>query len=169
MGKNKCNSLEEAYNAGRRHYIFGLNNDIRYYEKIVNTGRNDWNEIVSEEKVEEAKEKLKKLYADLNDEKKIDHHGKAAMYYYRRSNRHQDNENLYQPVDRTGYKSLITTESLSKSSRLRVPSLKRKNAWKRFYKRYPELKGVQVIHGSSMSKGNHLNPSTIKLKDINQK
>lgn len=52
-------------------------------------------------------------------------------------------------------------------SRIRVPSLKRKNAWKRFYRLYSSLKGKKVIHGSSSSafyKG--LNKSTIKLKKI---
>lgn len=166
MSRHKHNTIEESYNAGRNHYIFDIKMDIRYYEKIVNTGKNDWNEEVSQEKIEEAKEKLKTLYADLNDEKKIDYHGRSATYGWKRPGRHQDNPNLYEPVDRSSYASFITTDSLSKSSIIRVPSLKRKNAWKRFYKRYPELKGVEVITGRTKSRGNQLNPSTIKLKKI---
>ena len=166
MGRHKHNTIEESYNAGRMHYLFDIKMDIRYYEKIVNTGRNDWDEEVSQEKIEEAKEKLKTLYADLNDEKKIDYHGRSATYGWKRPERHQDNPNLYEHVDRSGYKSYITSETLSKSPRIRVPSLKRKNAWKRFYKNYPELKGVEVITGRTESSGNQLNHSTIKLKKI---
>ena len=51
---------------------------------------------------------------------------------------------------------------------VRVPSLKRKSAWKRFYRLFPQFKGRNTITGYSTScyiKGG-LNPSTIKLKNI---
>lgn len=57
-------------------------------------------------------------------------------------------------------------------SRIRVPKLKRKTAWKRFYKRYPELKGQKVFTGRSKVYGrgfdwnNNLRESFILLKAI---
>ena len=51
---------------------------------------------------------------------------------------------------------------------VRVPSLKRKSAWKRFYRLFPQFKGRNTITGYSTScyvkRG--LNASTIKLKKI---
>ena len=51
---------------------------------------------------------------------------------------------------------------------VRVPSLKRKSAWKRFYKLFPNLKGQNKITGfsSSYMVPGGLNVSTIKLKNI---
>ena len=64
--------------------------------------------------------------------------------------------------------------SIGDTSEIRVPSLKRKSAWKRFYKMFPELKGQKVIHGKSScgfldrecKDAITLRPSTIKLKKI---
>ena len=56
-------------------------------------------------------------------------------------------------------------ESDGYEDRIRVPKLKRKNAWKRFYKLYPNLKGKKVITGfSRCSSIWHLHSSMIKLK-----
>ena len=49
---------------------------------------------------------------------------------------------------------------------VRVPSLKRKSAWKRFYKLFPQFKGRKTITGYSTSCLLSLNSSTIKLKKI---
>lgn len=99
-----------------------------------------------------------------SDKESIREAAHRSMYHWSKPKQQKDNENLYEPVQRTGYACLITTESLSRSPQIRVPSLKRKNAWKRFYKRYPELKGVKVIIGRSQSSEIKLNNSTIKLK-----
>jgi len=61
------------------------------------------------------------------------------------------------------------------SSKIRVPSLKRKSAWKRFYKMFPDLQGMKTITGKSSCYVQNVNgeyrqtiqnSSTIKLKKI---
>lgn len=48
--------------------------------------------------------------------------------------------------------------------KIRVPRLSRKTAWKRFYKLYPDLKGLDSISGFSQSREGSLRRSFIKLK-----
>ena len=66
-------------------------------------------------------------------------------------------------------------QSWAYSSMIRVPKLKRKTAWKRFYKMFPDLKGMKVITGSSSCYARDINgevrqqiqnKSTIKLKKM---
>ena len=47
---------------------------------------------------------------------------------------------------------------------VRVPSLKRKSAWKRFYKLFPHLKGHKTITGYSTCSAGYIRSSHIKLK-----
>ena len=55
----------------------------------------------------------------------------------------------------------------SETKVVRVLSLKRKAAWKRFYKLFPHLKGKSVIHGSCQPTVAYgVNPSMIKLKKV---
>lgn len=86
----------------------------------------------------------------------------------------------------TGYKSFyiesrdnkcqftLTGSICGSSSVTRVPRLKRKSTWKRFYKMFPGLKGKTSIKGLSNSNGRHewcggnrnINTSLIKLKKV---
>ena len=85
---------------------------------------------------------------------------------------HKDNRMIYQSLPGDGYYdgAISTGDSIAHWSGVRVPSLKRKAAWKRFYKLFPHLKGMKTITGSSSSwsneGSNYLNKSTIKLKKI---
>lgn len=85
----------------------------------------------------------------------------------------KDNRNIYEnnlKSDSYYDKPICEEDSyfapyVGQDSRIRVPSLKRKSAWKRFYKLYPTLKGQKVItgHGVMFS---HINKSMIKLKKV---
>lgn len=87
---------------------------------------------------------------------KIDYYVQRHSYSYKKSQPQKDNDLSF-----IGHGSYWAY-----SSKIRVPSLKRKSAWKRFYKMFPDLKGMKIIPGSSVSTYNGLNKSTIKLKKI---
>jgi len=104
-------------------------------------------------KLEYAKEKLSK----------IDYYVRSHSYSYKKPQRQKDNDCSF----------IGKGESWAYSSHIRVPKLKRKTAWKRFYKMFPDLKGKETITGSSScwyrdEKGEYRRGpwhySTIKLK-----
>lgn len=70
------------------------------------------------------------------------------------------------------YNGEVNNKSLfNDDPRIRVPSLKRKTAWKRFYKLFPHLKGKKVWNGRSRNFDNNGNPedlpkSFIPLKQV---
>lgn len=82
----------------------------------------------------------------------------------------KDNRNIYENnLESDSYydNSISLGEGIKYSRNVRVPKLKRKTAWKRFYKLFPHLKGMKVIPGSSQPCHAYgVNPSTIKLKKI---
>lgn len=81
--------------------------------------------------------------------------------------RNKENRTLYKnelPSDSYYDKPISCGEGIENSPIVRVPKLKRKTAWKRFYRLFPHLKGKKVIPGSSASLYMGLNKSTIKLK-----
>lgn len=83
---------------------------------------------------------------------------------------HRDNWNLYNNgcfTDSYYDNPISLGEGIKYSRNVRVPKLKRKTAWKRFYKLFPHLKGMNVIPGSSQPCYAYgVNPSTIKLKKV---
>ena len=82
---------------------------------------------------------------------------------------HKDNWMIYQPLPGDGYYDgpLSLGEGIENWRGIRVPKLKRKTAWKRFYKLFPHLKGKKIIHGSSQPMHAYgVNASTIKLKKV---
>lgn len=88
----------------------------------------------------------------------------------------KDNRTIYDnPLPGDGYwdGSISIGPYIEYCDVVRVPSLKRKSAWKRFYKLFPHLIGKKIISGSSRSWSefgkNYLNKSTIKLKKIKKK
>lgn len=90
---------------------------------------------------------------------------RTGSYNYQKKLPVKDNRSIYGDMLNNGYYDKPLSQS-ENSSKLRVPKLCRKGAWKRFYKLFPELKGKKIIHGSSVSDYHGLNKSTIKLKKI---
>ena len=80
----------------------------------------------------------------------------------------KDNYTLYKNAVRVGNgiddKPIYEDGGAEFSPKVRVPSLKRKSAWKRFYRLFPNLKDMKTIHGSMSSVVNGYGKSTIKLK-----
>ena len=91
----------------------------------------------------------------------------TGNYIYQKHIGNKDNRTVYNNAGSLKKDAFYDTpfESDGYEDRIRVPKLKRKNAWKRFYKLYPNLKGKKVITGySSCSSIWHLHSSMIKLK-----
>lgn len=99
---------------------------------------------------------------------KINRWKRTGSYTFQKQLPIRDNRNIYDPMIGDSFfdKSLSLSEWVSLSSKIRVPSLKCKSTWKRFYKLYPHLKGMKAITGSSSSLYHGLNASTIKLKKV---
>ena len=80
----------------------------------------------------------------------------------------KDNYTLYKNAVKVGNgiddKPIYEDGGAEFSPKVRVPSLKRKSAWKRFYRLFPNLKDMKTIHGSMSSVVNGYGKSTIKLK-----
>ena len=100
-------------------------------------------------------------------------HSSTGNYSFQKKLPAKDNRTIYDPLpgDRFYDGEISISEAVADAPNVRVPKLKRKTAWKRFYKLFPHLKGMKIIHGWTSSYGgngyyNHLNKSTIKLKKI---
>ena len=96
---------------------------------------------------------------------KINKWKRTGSYTYQKKLPVKDNRSIYGDLPGNDYYDKPLSQSES-SSKLRVPKLCRKGAWKRFYKLFPELKGKKIIPGSSVSMHHGLNKSTIKLKKV---
>jgi len=95
----------------------------------------------------------------------IDYYVQSHSYSYKKPKAQKDNDMSF----------VGKGQSWAYSSMIRVPKLKRKTAWKRFYKMFPDLKGMKVITGRSSCYGKDIdgkyyqtiqNASTIKLKKL---
>lgn len=108
-------------------------------------------------------ENLNTINEQLNSESHVTHMWKRYGYDWKERIPQKDNSG-YGPVYGGGFPT---------DSRVRVPSLKRKTAWKRFYRMFPNLEGLDKIPGcsscSSAGWPRGLNDSTIKLKKSNNK
>ena len=106
---------------------------------------------------------IKKSKVDKN------HWKRTGSYTYQKKLPNKDNRAIYDSLPGDGYwdKPISESEWIECWRGLRVPSLKRKSAWKRFYKLFPGLKGKKIIHGSSQPMHSYgVNASTIKLKKV---
>ena len=101
---------------------------------------------------------------------KINRWKRTGSYTYQKQLPYKDNRMIYgENLNSDGYwdKPISTGEGIEWCREVRVPSLKRKSAWKRFYKLFPHLKGKKIIHGSSQPMHAYgVNASTIKLKKV---
>lgn len=99
----------------------------------------------------------------------INRYKRTGSYTYQKRLPNKDNRMIYGSLTGNGYydEPISTGEGVENSRVVRVPSLKRNAAWKRFYKLFPHLKGKSVIHGSCQPTVAYgVNPSTIKLKKV---
>lgn len=102
---------------------------------------------------------------------KVDYYVQKKIQEYKKPTAKKDNYNFYNGEKVEHYYDGYFARY---DSRIRVPKLKRKSAWKRFYKLYPELKGLESITGKSNCAGipgsglfnGNLRSSMIKLKKI---
>ena len=108
---------------------------------------------------------IKKSKADIKSPKYIG----TGSYTFQKKLPEKDNYMIYDPLPGDSYndKPISMGEAIEWGREVRVPSLKRKAAWKRFYKLFPHLKGKKIIHGSSQPMHAYgVNASTIKLKKV---
>ena len=99
----------------------------------------------------------------------INRYKRTGSYTYQKRLPNKDNRMIYDSLIGDSYydEPISTGEGVENSRVVRVPSLKRKAAWKRFYKLFPHLKGKSVIHGSRQATVAYgVNASTIKLKKV---
>ena len=99
---------------------------------------------------------------------KINRFKRTGSYNYQKPVTHKDNRNIYDelPGDCFWDGQISIGDGVEYSPSVRVPKLCRKTTWKRFYKLYPHLRGMNSITGHSSSSFHLLNPSTIKLKKV---
>ena len=98
-------------------------------------------------------DQIRRLEEKLADMATIEHQARRERYNFVKELPFKDNAG-YTIQHYVGYWD----------SKIRVPSLKRKTAWKRFYKMFPGLKGREYITGHST--GGAKRASFIKLKQI---
>lgn len=163
--KERARNADEKYERVKNSIIKNIQRSISWYkselkyrkdlDKVVlayaynkTTGNN---EVVNITNSDYILEQIRRLEEKLADTDTIDHEARRAMYSFVKELPFKDN---------AGY----PIQHYHGDSRIRVPSLKRKTAWKRFYKMYPELKGKDYITGYST--GGAKRASFIKLKQI---
>lgn len=160
----KFNSIEEYNDAFRKQFKYNWETEVKRCQNWLNGDRNyfkvGWLENITEE--EYVRDKLAYSQKMLDN---IDYYVQHHSYSYKKPKVQKDND-LSFIGHGTGW---------SHCSALRVPKLKRKTAWKRFYKMFPDLKGMKAIQGCSScyarDKDGEMrqqiqNKSTIKLKKI---
>ena len=158
----KYNSIEEYNDAFRKRFKDNWECEIKHCQNWLDGERSyfkvGWLENCKDENA--VKEKLTYSQKMLDN---IDYYVQRHSYSYKKPKVQKDNDLSF-----VGH-----GQGWAHSSMIRVPKLKRKTAWKRFYKMFPDLKGMKVITGSSscysQDKDGKIrqqiqNKSTIKLK-----
>lgn len=156
------NSIEEYNDAFRKQFKDNWEAEIKHCQNWLDGNRSyfkvGWLERVDDENL--VKDKLAYAHKMLDN---IDYYVQRHSYTYKKSQKQKDNDLSF----------VGTGEGWAYSPKIRVPSLKRKTAWKRFYKMFPDLKGMKVIIGRSSCYGKDVDgkvrqqiqhKSTIKLK-----
>ncbi len=159
----RSNSIEEYNAAYRKQLKDNWECEVRHCQNWLNGERSyfkvGWLEHCKDEKY--VRDKLAYSQKMLDN---IDYYVQSHSYSYKKPQSQKDND-----------LSFVCNYDPSHSSIIRVPSLKRKSAWKRFYKMYPQLKGKKSITGRSSCYAPNVNgeykqtiqhASTIKLKKV---
>lgn len=153
--KNKFNSIEEYCSYHKAKLKKDWEDEIRLYQNWLDghrsramvgflADRHTMTEEYARERLAYANEVLSNL----------DYIVRKYSYSYKKPMPKKDNDSSF----------VCNGTWWANSSKTRVPSLKRKGAWKKFYKMFPDLKGMKSINGSPCSVYHGLNKSTIKLK-----
>jgi len=160
----RCNSIEEYSEAFRKQFKDNWEAEVRRCQNWLNGERSyfkvGWLENCKDENA--VKEKLAYSQKMLDN---IDYYVQRHSYSYKKPQSQKDNDLSF----------VGEGKGWAHCSMLRVPRLKRKNAWKRFYKMFPDLKGMKTITGKSSCYARDIdgkmrqqiqNASTIKLKKV---
>lgn len=160
----RCNSIEEYNDAFRKYFKDNWECEVRHCQNWLNGERSyfkvGWLENCNDENI--VKDKLAYANKMLNN---IDYYVQRHSYSYKKSQSQKDNDLSF----------VGKGENWAYCSQIRVPSLKRKTAWKRFYKMFPDLKGMKTITGKSSCYARNINgdmkqqiqnASIIKLKKV---
>lgn len=161
---SKHNTIEEYNDAFRKQFKENWECEVRHCQNWLDGHRSyfkvGWLEKCSDEQV--VKDKLAYAQKMLDN---IDYYVQRHSYTYKKPKVQKDNDLSF-----VGHGI-----GWAFSSQIRVPKLKRKTAWKRFYKMFPDLKGTNSIPGKSScyarDKDGEMrqqiqNKSTIKLKKV---
>jgi len=160
----RFNSIEEYNAAFRKQFKDNWECEVKHCQNWLDGHRSyfkvGWLENCSDEKI--VRDKLAYAQNMLNN---IDYYVQRHSYTYKKPQKQKDNDLSF-----VGH-----GQGWAYSSQIRIPRLKRKSAWKRFYKMFPDLKGMKVIPGSSSCYARDTDvemrqtiqhKSTIKLKKI---
>lgn len=159
-----CNSIEEYNESFRKQLKETWEAEVRHCENWLN-GERSYFKVGSLDRCDDEKYVKDKLaYANkiLNN---LDYYVQSHSYKYKKPQPQKDNDLSF-----VGH-----GQGWAYSSQIRVPRLKRKSAWKRFYKMFPDLKGMKVIPGRSSCYARDIDgemrqtiqhKSTIKLKKV---
>lgn len=136
------NTIEEYNDAYRKQMIETWETVVIHCQNWLNGERSYLKVGTLDRCKNEAYVKDKLEYANkiLNN---IDYYVQRNSYNYEKPKKQKDNDLSF-----VGY-----GEGWARNSVIRVPSLKRKSAWKRFYKMFPDLKGMKTITGKSSCYG----------------
>jgi len=158
------NSIEEYNDAFRKNFKDNWESEVKQCQNWLDGHRSyfkvGWLERIDDEKY--VKERLEYAQKMLDN---IEYYVQSHSYSYKKSQPQKDNDLSF----------IGHSQSWAYSSKIRVPKLKRKTAWKRFYKMFPDLKGMKVISGKSSCYAPDKNgdmkqtiqhKSTIKLKKV---
>ena len=160
----RYNSIEEYNGAFRKQFKDNWEAEVRHCQNWLN-GERSYFKVGWLEHCKDEKYVLDKLAYSQKMLDNIDYYVQSHSYSYKKPKVQKDNDMSF-IGNGTGW---------SHSSVIRVTKLKRKTAWKRFYKMFPDLKGMKVITGSSSCYGKDIdgkyyqtiqNASTIKLKKV---
>ena len=159
-----CNSIEEYNEVFRKWFKDNWETEIKHCQNWLNGDRSYFKvgrlECVDNENI--VKDKLAYANKMLDN---IDYYVQNHSYSYKKPKAQKDND-LSFVGEGIGWAC---------SSMIRVPKLKRKTAWKRFYKMFPGLKGMKTITGRSSCYARDADgevhqqiqhKSTIKLKKV---
>ena len=160
----RCNSIEEYNETFRKQFKDNWEAEVKHCQNWLDGERSyfkvGWLENCDDEKY--VRDKLEYSQKMLDN---IDYYVQRHSYSYKKPKTQKDNDLSF----------IGEGKCWAYSSQIRVPRLKRKNAWKRFYKMFPDLKGMKVIKGRSScyarDKDGEMrqqiqNKSTIKLKKV---
>jgi hypothetical protein len=160
----KGNSIEEYNAAYRKQFKDNWECEVRHCQNWLDGERSyfkvGWLENCKDENV--VKDKLAYANKMLAN---IDYYVRRHSYSYKKPKAQKDNDLSF----------IGHGQGWAYSSHIRVPRLKRKTAWKRFYKMFLDLGGMKTITGKSSCYARDIdgkmrqqiqNASTIKLKKV---